>query len=331
VLAGKFRLSKTQIVDASEAARGMAVRRNPAAAQVTPEDVYAAARAQSTPILSDMARKVPPHHSWDDLIVPADVQEQLREICAHMEHRATVLDEWGLAKRLALGRGLTALFAGDSGTGKTMAAGVMSGALGLDLYKIDLSGLVSKYIGETEKNLSGIFREAETSNAILFFDEADALFGKRSEVKDAHDRYANIETAYLLQKMEEYEGIVILATNLKMNLDEAFLRRLSFVVDFPMPEEEERTRIWRSTIPAEMPVAADVDTEFLARRFRLAGGNIRNIVLAAAFLAAGEGSEVRMEHFIRATRREYQKLGRMITAADFGEHLSVFREIDVQV
>lgn len=329
VLAGKFRLSQTQIVDAAEGARAMAFRRDPTAPAVTSDDIYAAARAQSTPILSDMARKVPPHHSWDDLIVTREVKEQLREICAHMEHRATVLDEWGLARRLALGRGLTVLFAGNSGTGKTMAAGVMSGELGLDLYKIDLSGLVSKYIGETEKNLSGIFREAESSNAILFFDEADALFGKRSEVKDAHDRYANIETAYLLQKMEEYEGIVILATNLKMNLDEAFLRRLSFVVDFPMPEEEERIRIWRSTIPPELPLAADVDTDFLASRFRLAGGNIRNIVLAAAFLAAGEGSDVRMEHFIRATRREYQKLGRMVTAADFGEHISVLRDVDI--
>jgi hypothetical protein len=330
VLAGKFRLNADQVADAAEAARGLALRRNPAAAHVEVDDLYAAARSQSTPILNDLARKVPPHFSWDDLILPAEIKEQLREICAHMEYRAVVLDEWGLARRLSLGRGLTALFAGNSGTGKTMAAGVMSGALGLDLYKIDLSGVVSKYIGETEKNLAGIFREAETSNAILFFDEADALFGKRSDVKDAHDRYANIETAYLLQKMEEYAGIVILATNLKMNLDEAFLRRLSFVVDFPMPEEDDRLRIWKTTIPAEMPLAPDVDLEFLARQFRLAGGNIRNIVLAAAFLAASEGTGVAMSHFIRATRREYQKLGRMVTASDFGEHIGILRGADVR-
>ncbi len=325
ILAGKFKLTGDQVADAVETAHGIALRREPAGPRVDVEDIYAAARAQSTPILNDLARKVPPHYGWGDLILPEEIKEQLHEICAHMEHRATVFDEWGLSRRLAMGRGLTALFAGNSGTGKTMAAGVMSGALGLDLYKIDLSGIVSKYIGETEKNLAGIFREAETSNAILFFDEADALFGKRSEVKDAHDRYANIETAYLLQKMEEYEGIVILATNLKMNLDEAFLRRLSFVIDFPMPEEEDRLRIWQSTIPPELPLTPDVDLEFLARQFRLAGGNIRNIVLAAAFLGADEGGTVQMGHFIRATRREYQKLGRMVTASDFGEHLGLLR------
>jgi SpoVK/Ycf46/Vps4 family AAA+-type ATPase len=224
-----------------------------------------------------------------------------------------------------MGKGLTALFAGNSGTGKTMAADVIASSLGLDLYKIDLSGIVSKYIGETEKNLSSIFREAETSNAILFFDEADALFGKRSEVKDAHDRYANIETAYLLQRMEEYLGVVILATNLKMNLDEAFLRRLTFVVDFPMPEQPDRLRIWESIVAHEMPLADDVDIPFMARQFKIAGGNIRNIVLAAAYLAADEGSEVAMHHFIRATRREYQKLGRMVTDAEFGPYVSVLR------
>jgi SpoVK/Ycf46/Vps4 family AAA+-type ATPase len=202
-----------------------------------------------------------------------------------------------------------------------MAAGVISAELGLDLYRIDLSGVVSKYIGETEKNLGAIFREASLSNAILFFDEADALFGKRSEVKDAHDRYANIETAYLLQQIEEYSGPVILSTNLKMNLDEAFLRRMHFVVDFPMPEEAYRLRIWQTTIPREVPLAADANLAFLARQFRISGGNIRNIVLAAAFLAAADGDEVCMKHLIRGTRREFQKLGRMVTEADFGEYI----------
>jgi SpoVK/Ycf46/Vps4 family AAA+-type ATPase len=280
---------------------------------------------QSTPILNDLAKKIVPHYDWDALILPDDAREQLREICAQMEHRHRVLEEWGLGRRMAMGKGLTALFAGNSGTGKTMAADVIASSLGLDLYKIDLSGIVSKYIGETEKNLSSIFREAETSNAILFFDEADALFGKRSEVKDAHDRYANIETAYLLQRMEEYLGVVILATNLKMNLDEAFLRRLTFVVDFPMPEQPDRLRIWESIVAHEMPLADDVDIPFMARQFKIAGGNIRNIVLAAAYLAADEGSEVAMHHFIRATRREYQKLGRMVTDAEFGPYVSVLR------
>jgi hypothetical protein len=324
-LAGKFRLGTANIRDALSAARGRATWRAPANPEVQLDDLYAAARTQSTPILSDLARKIPPHYAWDDIILPLDAQDQLREMCAFVEHRHTVYDVWGLGARLAMGKGLMALFAGQSGTGKTMAADVMAGTLGLDLYKIDLSGIVSKYIGETEKNLATIFDEASTSNAILFFDEADALFGKRSEVKDAHDRYANIETAYLLQKMEEYSGVVILATNLKMNLDEAFLRRLHFVIDFPMPEEDDRRRIWKSTMPAAMPLNEDVDMPFLARQFKLSGGNIRNIVLAAAFLAATDGSAVTMRHLIRAVRREYQKLGRMVTDSEFGPYVGFVR------
>jgi AAA+ superfamily predicted ATPase len=325
-LAGKFKLGTANVADAVEAARGTARHRDARKPLIRIEDLYAAARTQSTPILNDLARKIVPHYAWDDLILPEDPREQLREICAQMEHRHQVYETWGMGRKLAMGKGLMALFAGNSGTGKTMAADVIAGTLGLDLYKIDLSGVVSKYIGETEKNLASIFAEAETSNAILFFDEADALFGKRSEVKDAHDRYANIETAYLLQKMEEYSGIVVLATNLKMNLDEAFLRRLHFVVDFPMPEEEDRLRIWRTTIPELLPLAGDVDLAFMARQFKIAGGNIRNIVLAAAFLAAGEGEQVGMRHFIRSTRREYQKLSRMVTDQDFGPYVHILRE-----
>ncbi|MFN8507107.1 MAG: ATP-binding protein [Dehalococcoidia bacterium] len=324
-LAAKFRLTAHAIAAAVEGARGHARWRDPAAPRVSLDDLQAAARTQSTPILSDLARKIVPHYAWDDIILPADAREQLREMCGFVEHRHTVYDTWGMGRKLAMGKGILALFAGSSGTGKTMSADVIAGTLGLDLYKIDLSGIVSKYIGETEKNLATIFAEAETANAILFFDEADALFGKRSEVKDAHDRYANIETAYLLQKMEEYSGMVILATNLKSNLDEAFLRRLHFVVDFPMPEEEDRLRIWKATIPPSLPVAADVDLAYLARQFKIAGGNIRNIVLAAAFMAAGEGETVCMGHFIRGVRREYQKLGRMVTDAEFGSYVGFLR------
>jgi hypothetical protein len=316
-LAGKFQLSASQIADAVQAARGNALWRSPASPIVTLDDLYAAARSQSTPILSSLARKIMPRFGWDDIVLPADQIQQLREMGNHVEHHHMVYTRWGLERRLGLSQGLMALFAGPSGTGKTMAADILARALGLDMYRIDLSGVVSKYIGETEKNLQHIFNEAESSNAILFFDEADALFGKRSEVKDAHDRYANIETAYLLQKMEEYAGVVILATNLKMNLDEAFMRRMHFVVDFPMPEEEDRRRIWASALPAEMPLGADVDLDFLARKFRLAGGHIRNIVVAAAFLAAADGRVVRMPHLIAATRREFQKIGRMVTPSDF--------------
>ena len=324
-LAGKFKLSTRQIADATRAARGLARWRTPVEPRVSIEELYAAARSQSTPILNDLARKITPHYTWQDIVLPPDTQQHLIEMCAYVEHRHIVYDKWGFERKLALGKGLMALFAGDSGTGKTMAADILAGALGLDLYKIDLSGVVSKYIGETEKNLNSIFHEAQSSNAILFFDEADALFGKRSEVKDAHDRYANIETAYLLQKMEEYEGVVILATNLKMNLDEAFMRRMHFVVDFPLPEEDDRRRIWQSMLPAELPLSPDVDLDFMARKFKIAGAHIRNIALSAAFLAAANGQVVTMAHLIQATRREFQKIGRLITATDFEKYYELVR------
>jgi SpoVK/Ycf46/Vps4 family AAA+-type ATPase len=207
---------------------------------------------------------------------------------------------------------VTVLFAGPPGTGKTMAAEIIAGELGLDLYKIDLSTIVSKYIGETEKNLERIFVEATTSNAILFFDEADALFGKRSEVRDSHDRYANIEISYLLQRMEAYDGVTILATNMRANLDEAFTRRLQFAVDYPFPDEEYRLRIWQALFPPDVPRDADLDFAAMARRFKLAGGNIRNIIVGAAYLAATDGRQVTMEHLIHGTRRELQKMGRLI-------------------
>ena len=196
----------------------------------------------------------------------------------------------------------------------------MANELKLDIYKIDLSTVVSKYIGETEKNLSRIFREAETSNAILFFDEADALFGKRSEVRDSHDRYANIEISYLLQKMEEYEGISILATNLKKNMDDAFLRRLHFLVEFPFPDEKYRYRIWKNIFPQDTPVSKDVDFEFLSTHFKIAGGNIKNIAVSAAFLAAGNSGFINIEHIIQATKQEYQKIGRPYVNSDFEKY-----------
>ena len=322
-LAGRFRLGAVQIGKAATAAHGRAAQRLDR--RIVAEDLFASARDQSTPILSSLARKVVPHYGWDDIVLPYDSLAQLREMCAQVEHRHLVYDIWGFDRKLALGKGVISLFAGNPGTGKTMAAEIMAKAIELDLYKIDLSGIVSKYIGETEKNLSAVFAEAESANAILFFDEADALFGKRSEVKDAHDRYANIETAYLLQRLEEYPGLVILATNLKMNLDDAFLRRLHFVVDFPMPEEAERLRILEGCIPAALPVGGDLDLGFVAKQFKVSGGNIRNIVLAAAFLAASDGSSLSMKHLMWATRREYQKMGRMVTEAEFGEHVALFR------
>jgi SpoVK/Ycf46/Vps4 family AAA+-type ATPase len=206
-----------------------------------------------------------------------------------------------------------------------MAAEIIANKLGLDLYKIDLATIVSKYIGETEKNLDRVFRAGESSNAILFFDEADALFGKRSEVRDSHDRYANIEVAYLLQKMEEYDGMVILATNLRKNIDEAFARRLQFMVEFPHPDESDRYRIWQGMFPREAPVAEDTDLSFLARQFKITGGNIKNIALAAAFLAAEDGGCITMEKLIRATKREYQKIGKLCTEDDFAHYFELVK------
>lgn len=323
-LASRFRLYTDEIRRAAAAADAAALVHG--ASAPSDDDVFAAARAQSAPVLSDLATKVPQFHRWDDLVLPPDTIEPLRELCASVEHRHTVLEEWGFSRKLSTGKGVIAMFVGESGTGKTMAADVAGGHLGLDLYKVDLSGIVSKYIGETEKNLRSVFAAAQRSNAILFFDEADALFGKRSEVKDAHDRYANIETAYLLQRMEQYEGMVILATNLRMNIDDAFLRRMHFVIDFPMPDEAMRKRLWHGVLPDDLPLASDVDFDFLARAFRLSGGNIRNIALGAAFLAAEEGSKVGMRHFVRSVRREYQKIGRMVTQSEFGRYWPLLQD-----
>jgi ATP-dependent 26S proteasome regulatory subunit len=309
-LAGKFRLYPGQMREALAAAENLARWRASADAQITMADLHQACRAQSTPKLEALAHKIEPKRQWHEIVLPDDQLAQIREICEQVNHRQKVYDEWGFARKLSRGRGLNALFSGPPGTGKTMAAEILARELQLDLYQIDLSQVVSKYIGETEKNLHRIFAEAQSSNAILFFDEADALFGKRSEVKDAHDRYANIEVGYLLQKMEEYEGIAILATNLRQHLDEAFVRRMQFIVEFPFPDEESRRRIWQVTFPDETPLAAEVDFSLLAREIKLAGGNIKNISLAAAFYAAGDGGVVRLPHLAQAARREFQKLGR---------------------
>lgn len=308
-VANHFLFAPGQIEDVIATAHDMANWRQE---NVTTADLFAASRIHSNQKLSTLATKIQPRYKWDDIVLPSDTREQLREMINMVEQKPLVYEKWGFDRKLALGKGLNALFAGESGTGKTMAADIMAGQLGLDLYKIDLSMLVSKYIGETEKNLDKIFTEAATSNAILFFDEADSIFGKRSEVKDSHDRYANIEISYLLQRMEAYDGVVILATNLRANLDEAFTRRLHFAIEFPFPEPADRERIMRVNFPADTPLASNINFQKLAERFHLAGGNIRNIILAAAFLAAETGEPVNMSHLLHATRREYQKMGRLI-------------------
>jgi len=328
-LANKFRFSGGQIRDAVATARHLARSRDPQNGQVTMSDLYAACRLQSNRNLSTLAQKIKAHYTWDDIVLPADRLSQLREICNYVKYRAIVYSQWGFDRKLSLGKGLNVLFSGPSGTGKTMAAEIIANELGLELYKIDLSTVVSKYIGETEKNLSRIFSEAESSNAILLFDEADALFGKRTEVRDSHDRHANIEISYLLQRMEEYEGIVILTSNLRKNMDNAFMRRIQFTIEFPFPTERYRRRIWKRIWPNDTPRSPDLDLDFMARHFELAGGNIRNIALAAAFLAAADGQSVGMTHLIHAIRREYQKMGKVVMAEEFGKYSTLFNIIKI--
>jgi hypothetical protein len=317
-LAGRFRLYPDEICAAVESAGIRAVWRG--VRRTSAGDLSAAARSLSGRQIGAMARKIEPSYSWADIVLPDGTMGQLRAICSRVVHQHRVLDEWGFEKKLSMGKGVTALFAGPSGAGKTMAAEVIANALDIDLYKIDLSGIVSKYIGETEKNLDRVFTAAENANAILFFDEADALFGKRSEVKDSHDRYANIEISYLLQKMEMYDGVAILATNLRQNLDEAFLRRLAFTIHFPFPDERDRLRIWKSIWPAAVPMEEEIDFAFLSSQFKLSGGNIKNVALAAAFLAAEEESAVAMRHLVKAVVSEYQKLGKPLAKEIFGPY-----------
>ncbi|ELS51352.1 ATP-binding protein [Streptomyces viridochromogenes] len=264
--------------------------------------------------MDELGRRIEPQAGWDDLVLHERQTGVLREIVAHVRQRATVHQEWGFAGTLRRGLGVTALFAGGSGTGKTLAAEVMAKELGLDLFIVDLSQVVSKYIGETEKNLRRVFDAAERGGALLLFDEADALFGKRSEVKDSHDRYANLEVSYLLMRMEAYRGLAILTTNMKKALDTAFLRRIRFVVDFPFPAEHERAEIWRRVLPSRAPLK-DIDPDLLAQ-LTVAGGSIRNIALSGAFLAAEEGDRLQMRHMLAAARTEYQKLERSLTPGE---------------
>lgn len=319
-LADKFRFTPGQIEDAVIASRNQAKWHSTATVQIFSEDLHAACRSLSNTRLSALARKINPTYTKQDIVLPSDQMKQLMELCSQARHRHIVYGEWGFDRKLSLGKGLAALFSGPPGTGKTMAAEVVANELKLDLYRIDLSQVVSKYIGETEKNLDRIFTEAQTSNAILFFDEADALFGKRSEVKDSHDRYANIEIGYLLQKMEEYEGIAVLASNMRANMDEAFVRRLQVTIDFPFPDEEHRERIWRSIFPPELPLSKEIDFAFLANKFKITGGNIKNIAVTSAFYAAERQETVTMKNLIRAIRREMQKMGKICTKAELGDY-----------
>jgi hypothetical protein len=316
-VAATFALSLSQVAEAAEAA---ADRRRVVPSGDDPVGegaLLAAARSVAHHHLDELARAVPPGAGWDDLVLPSPVEAHLREIAAAVRARSVVLDEWGFARRYRRGRGTALLFSGPSGCGKTLAAEVLAADLGLELCAVDLASVVSKYIGETEKNLRRLFDEAADSHVVLFFDEADALFARRSEVSDALDRYANLEVAYLLQLMEAYPGVAILATNLRSNLDEAVVRRLHHVVEFPFPDPRLRARIWRRSFPDATPLGK-VDFDDLAGRFELAGGNIASASLHAAQLAAADGGRVEMTHLALAVAREYQKLARPAGPGEFG-------------
>ncbi len=289
---------------------------------VTVEHVRAGARSENGSALQRLARRIEPRVGWDDLVLPLPTRTALKEVAARGRNRERVLGEWSMRPGGGRGLGVAALFAGDSGTGKTMAAEVVAGDLGLDLYVVDLSTLVDKYIGETEKNLDRIFTAAAGVNGVLLFDEADAVFGKRSEVKDAHDRYANVESAYLLQRMESFDGLAILATNLRSNIDEAFTRRLDVLVDFPLPDAPNRLALWRSCL-APLPTAGPLDLEFCSTAFDLSGGAIRSAAVTAAYLAADHDGAVSMTEVVMAVQREYRKLGRLCLEQEFGPYHSL--------
>jgi SpoVK/Ycf46/Vps4 family AAA+-type ATPase len=280
-------------------------------------DVDAAVRRLASGKLEQLTRRISPTRTWDDIILSPDRTQLLHSVVERYRHSNQVYDDWGFSPTPS--RGLVALFSGPSGTGKTLATEIIAGALGLDVFKLDLSSVVSKYIGETEKNLEQIFDAASAGNMVLFFDEADSLFGKRSEVKDARDRYANIEVSYLLQRLEAYDGLVILATNFEKNVDDAFLRRIHIRVEFALPGFDERVAIWQHNLPSDAPVE-DVDVDWLAQRFELSGGSIRNAAVHAGFAAATAGTPITMDSAVIGVAGEYRKLGRLIKPKDFGEY-----------
>jgi AAA+ superfamily predicted ATPase len=319
-LADTFRFGGSQIRQAVSLGQSLAGLRDSANPAPSTGDLLEAGRSMSAANLRRFATVIEPRYTWSDIVLPDEKRHQLEHIAARVKNRRTVHSDWGFGEKLSRGKGLNVIFAGQSGVGKTMAAEVLANELSVVLFQIDLSSVVSKYIGETEKHLAAIFREAEMSQSLLFFDEADSLFGKRTEVKDAHDRYANIEVNYLLQRIEQYEGLIILATNMQRNLDDAFVRRMQEVIDFPFPDEALRERIWRRHIPDSAPVEARIDYGFLAKQFKMTGGEIKNAVMSAAFLAASMNNKIGMAEMIRGVRMELQKQGKLMMKSDFGKY-----------
>ena len=315
-MANKFAFTPAQIVGTARTAAGAALLKGPLDARGVTEAAY----GQISHRLGEYATLIYARHSWEQLVLGDHEKETLKSACDRVRFRHIVYDRWGFDRRLAYGKGVSMMFAGPPGTGKTMAAQVVANDLGIEMYKVDLSKVVSKYIGETEKNLDQVFTEAKKSNVILFFDETDAILGKRTEVKDSHDKNANLETAYLLQKMEEYDGITVMTTNYRENIDSAFFRRISYIINFPFPDEKARRAIWAGIFPEETPLDRDVDLDYLARQFEISGGSIKNIALAAAFMAAGEGGTVGMRQIVRAVRYEMAKQGKIMLKEEYGEY-----------
>lgn len=320
-LTSQFHLGPGQVAGAVRAAARHRLLTTDGGSGPGVADLRVGARSQNAAGLERLARRIEPQVGWADIVLPPATRHQLTELTARARYRDQVLDTWRMRPGGGRGRGVTALFAGDSGTGKTMAAEVIAADLGIDLYTVNLATVVDKYVGETEKNLERIFTEAGGVTAVLLFDEADAVFGKRSEVRDAHDRYANIESAYLLQRVETFDGLAILSTNLRANIDEAFTRRLDAIIDFPAPDETARRSLWERCLAEPLPCAADLDLDFCARSFTLSGGNIRSAATTAAYLAAARGQPVGMTDLIAAVEQEYRKLGRLVLEREFGPFL----------
>jgi len=313
VLAGTFELSQGELETALATAHSLA-----GAGPLEAEHIYEGCSAQSAGELDEQAEKLDPEAAWDDIILPPETMRELQTVAAHVTHQGRIYAEWGFETRFNRGGGVVALFSGPSGTGKTLAAEIIATETGMELYKIDLSSVVSKYIGETEENLEQIFTEAEHSNAVLLFDEADAVFGDRASVSDATDRYANVEVNYLLQRIESYDGVVLLTTNYESNIDSAFMRRIDHSVSFRRPQEETRRTIWKEMFPDDTPVK-DLDYEFLAS-FKLTGGDIRTIAQTAAILAADDERTITMKHVVRGLQRELEKAGKMVNPQEFDSY-----------
>ncbi|HLL22834.1 MAG TPA: AAA family ATPase, partial [Kofleriaceae bacterium] len=311
-VASRYGFTASTIAHAAHRAASCARLRDPDGSQVTLDDLGDAARLMFSHRLGAMAQRIPTGFSWSDLVLPPDTLDALLEVVTFARYKAFLLEEWGFSAKLPYGRGVSAILAGPPGTGKTMVAQLLAKEIGFDLYRIDLSQVVNKYIGETEKNLARIFDEAEHSHAVLFFDEADSLFAKRTSVQSSNDRYANLEVNYLLQRMETFDGVTLLATNLEQGLDEAFKRRVRFSIQFELPGRNERRALWKSMFPPKVPLASDIDWDSVARQFEMSGGYIKKAALRAALMAAQSERPITTEDLVAAGRHEYREMGRII-------------------